>query len=254
MIDTHAHLDFPQFDKRINEIIREAQAHGIEKIVTVGIDEPSSIRAKEIALQYEGIVFPTLGLHPHDARALTPQLLDRLESHLKEGGFCAIGETGLDFAKEYSDRSIQQEAFLSQIDLARRFSLPLIVHSRDAFSKTYEILKEEAKGKVDGVLHCFNGDVNQMKKYLDIGFYISFSGIITFKKAEAVRDAVRECPLDRILIETDSPFLAPVPYRGKTNEPAFVRFTAEKAAQVKGISIEEVDLWTTKNAKALFRL
>lgn len=252
LIDTHAHLDFPELSKDIEQVIERAKKAGVEKIISVGIDETSSLSAQRMSKQFPGIVYATIGLHPHDAKLLDNELMDRFKSYLRQGGYIGIGETGLDFAKAYSSKLEQEKAFRFQLSLSKEFALPVVIHTREAGQDTQRILKsEDAKGAT-GVIHCFSGDYALLKAFLDLGYYISFSGIITFPRAQALRDAVKKCPLDRFFIETDSPFLAPVPKRGKTNEPSYVKYIAKEVACLKGIDFEEVCRWSSENARALF--
>ncbi len=252
LIDSHCHLDFPQYAKDLEAVIERALKGGVYKMVSVGIDEESSRRAGELSARFPSIVYPTLGLHPHDAKRFSPSLKAHFYKLLDQLQFVAIGETGLDYAKEYSPKDLQKKVFLFQIELSLTTGLPLIVHTRDADDDTVDILKDLAGTGIKGVIHCFSGGRRLFETALDIGFYISCSGIVTFKGASKVQGLIKECPIDRLLVETDSPFLAPVPFRRKTNEPLYVRYVAEEVARLKSMDLKEVASWTTRNALALF--
>ncbi len=252
LIDSHCHLDFPQYAKDLQGVIERAQKGGIDKMISVGIDEESSRKAAEISAQFPSKVYPTLGLHPHDSKRFTPSLERCFYELLDKWRFVAVGETGLDYAKEYSPRDVQRKVFLFHIDLSISTGLPLIIHTRDADDDTVDVLKDLAGTEIRGVIHCFSGGRRLFETALDIGFYISCSGIVTFKGAIGVKELIKECPLDRLLVETDSPFLAPVPFRGRTNEPLYVRYVAEEVAKLKAIDFQEVASWTTRNCLDLF--
>jgi TatD DNase family protein len=193
-------------------------------------------------------------MHPHDAKQVNePELrqLKKLSAHSK---VIAVGETGLDYYYNHSPREVQRQVFAQLIALADETELPLVVHERDAAQEAADLLRVEAKGKLRGVIHRFTGDYDAARNYLDLGFYLSFTGIITFKNAEPLREVVGKAPLDRMLVETDSPYLTPVPHRGKRNEPAYVRLVAETVAQIKGISLEEAAYTTSRNVRELFRI
>jgi len=195
-----------------------------------------------------------VGMHPHDAKGVSEEDFRRLKDLTADPKVVAVGETGLDFYYNHSPRQIQIEIFCRFIHMARETGLPLVVHNREAQREVVEILRREGKGDLRGVVHCFTGNYEDAREILDMGFYLSFTGIITFKNADSLREVVRKLPLDRVLVETDSPYLAPVPYRGKRNEPAFVRYVAEALAQVKGLSLQEVAQATTDNARKLFAI
>ncbi len=252
-IDTHAHLDRDDFNSDRERVVSRAREAGVEQIITIGINLPSSGQAVAIAEQCEG-VFAAVGIHPHDAKGITQETYDRLKHLAENPRVVAIGETGLDFFKEYSPRKEQEICFRGQIQLARKLRLPLVIHDRDAHERIIEILREERAEDIGGVFHCFSGDDALARQCLDMGFYVSIAGTITFPKATVMRDVVKRIPLDRLLIETDAPFLAPVPHRGKRNEPAYVIHVAQKVAEVKGIPAAEVARCTQKNARALFKL
>ncbi len=252
LIDTHAHLDNQPFAADLDQVIARAGDQGVATILTVGCDLASSRRSVELARAYPQ-VYAAVGIHPHDApqadEAGLQQLRDLVASEPK---VVAVGETGLDFYRDRAPRDIQRRSFRAQIRLARALGKPLIVHDRDAHDEIVAILEEEQAGEVGGVIHCFSGDVAMARACLDLGFYISFPGTITYPKNEALREVVRAVPVDRLLVETDCPYLSPQKHRGKRNEPAFVRLTAEKMAEIKGLSLQDVARITTLNACNLF--
>jgi len=252
LIDTHAHLNLTDsYKKDLKEVIQRAKEAGVSKIINVGIDLKTSIQALELAYQYQGL-YATAGIHPHEVRKVTEETYATLRALLQDQKMVAVGEIGLDYAKEYSPRAQQQEHFLHQLALAKELKLPVVIHSRDASPDIMDLLKQELPEKF--VFHCYAGSVEEAREILDLGGYISITGIVTFPKAENIRRIVRFVPLDRLMVETDCPFLTPVPHRGKRNEPAFVKFVAEAVAQVKGISLEECARQTTENARLFFRL
>jgi TatD DNase family protein len=252
LIDTHAHLDSGQFKQDREEVIARAREHGIGHIITVGCDIDSSRASLEIARTHPDI-YASVGIHPHDADQADDAGLEILRRLLAEGGkIVAIGEIGLDFYRDRSPREVQRRAFRRQIRLAREVGLPIIVHDREAHDEVLEILREERAAEVGGVLHCFSGDSTMARACLDLGFFISFPGTITFPKNEAAREVVRSVPVEHMLVETDCPYLAPQAYRGRRNEPAYVRYTAEMIAELKGLTVDDVARVTTLNAFSLF--
>jgi TatD DNase family protein len=253
LIDTHTHLDMPEFDSDRDEVIARARSAGLAAMITVGINLDSARSALDLVEQYD-FIYCALGVHPHEAKHWNPMVGGELSGLLDHPRAVAVGETGLDFFRDHSPRRDQRRAFHEQIAIARDKSLPVVVHDRDAHKEVLDILKEEGADAVGGVIHCFSGDVAMAERCLDMGFYISIPGIITFPKAEEIRRVVRATPLDRLLVETDAPYLAPVPFRGKRNEPAYVAYTAAELARIKEIPLEEAGRATARNAKALFRI
>ena len=253
LIDTHAHLDIPPLSEDQSGAISRAEKVGVCQIITIGIDLASSKRNVDLAKQFSQ-VYAAVGIHPHDAKGASNWVYKELLELAGISNVVAWGEIGLDFAKEYSPRDIQRKVFRQQIQMAGQVDLPIIIHDRDAHVETVEILREEAAGTLRGVMHCFSGDGEVAKKVLDLGLFISITGIVTFSKAEVVKEVVRYVPLERLLIETDSPFLSPVPFRGKPNEPARVVHVAEEIARIKELPLEEVARCTSANARDLFRL
>ena len=252
-IDTHAHLDIPPLSEDQPGAISRAEKAGVCQIITIGIDLASSKKSFELAERFPQ-VYAAVGIHPHDAKGASDEVYKELLELAVIPNVVAWGEIGLDFVKEYSPRDIQRKVFRQQIQMAGQVDLPIIIHNRDAHVETVEILREETAGTLRGVMHCFSGDVKVAKQVLDLGFFISVTGVVTFPKAKVVKEVVRYVPLERLLIETDSPFLSPVPYRGKPNEPARVVHVAEEIARIKEVPLEEVAQCTSANARDLFRL
>ena len=255
LIDSHAHIQGKEYAGETAAVIERARAAGVEQIIAVGGagDMSSNSEAVALADSFENI-YATVGMHPHDAKDVGPDELQRLRDLALHPKVIAVGETGLDYYYDHSPRGIQRRVFAQFIRMARATDLPIVVHERDAALESVELLRSEGEGKLCGVIHCFTGNYEAARAYLDLGFYISFTGIITFKNAEALRDVVRRVPLERILVETDSPYLTPVPHRGKRNEPAYVRLVATTVANVRGVSLEDVAQVTTDNTRRLFRI
>ncbi len=256
--DTHAHLDDPRFDPDRAEVIRRALDAGVRSIITVGCWSGAKGFSPVIdVVKGNPSVHCALGIHPHDAKDVADdgpyELIRRLASD-PGNRVAAIGETGLDYHYDNSPRDVQRTVFTRQVRLARELNLPLIIHSREADKDTLEILKSEGAQETGGVFHYFSGDPRMAKEALDMGFYLSFTGVVTYPKAEGAREAVRSVPIERMLIETDCPYLPPAPHRGKRNEPAFLPLTAAAVAGVKGLSVEDVARITTRNAGDLFGL
>ena len=264
LIDSHCHIDGEQFDEDRDKVVQRAREAGVAAMLNVGTGDPHSDdfrKAVAVAESYEN-VFAAVGVHPHDAKLYD----DKAENHLIElvkssDKVIAWGEIGLDFYYDHSPRVVQLDVFRRQIKIARELDLPIIIHSRDADDETVAILTEEFgvtdadnSIRVPGIMHCFGGTPHMAEALMKIGFLISFAGNVTFKKAENLRDAARVVPLDKLLIETDCPFLTPVPHRGKRNEPAFVAHTAAFLAKLYGISIEQLAAATTRNFMALIRI
>jgi len=251
VIDTHAHLNDSKFDNDLDDAISRAADVGVDRIVVCGYDMASSRSAVEMALQYQG-VFASVGIHPHDAKHFTDEALREITELSECSEVIAIGEIGLDFHYDFSPRAEQFAAFEAQIKLAGDLNLPIIVHSRESNPEAIEVLRRNKANIVGCVFHCFSGDEDFAREVLDMGFYIGVDGPITYKASEKLRRVVEMCPMDRLLIETDCPYLTPVPYRGKRNEPSYVRYVAEEVAHIKNISFEEIYEITTTNARRLF--
>lgn len=253
LIDSHCHLDDQRYESDREVIITRARAAGVEHFVTIGCDLETSRAAVTLA-QQNRLISATVGVHPHEVKLIQPGWYDELRLLAQGKCVVAYGEIGLDYHYDHSPRDVQRTRFREQVQLARELRLPIVIHTREAQEDTIAILKEEKAGELGGVFHCFSGDAWLAKDALDLGFYLSFSGVITFQNAVMLRDIVKTVPVDRILIETDSPYLTPAPHRGKRNEPAYVRFVAEKIAELHGMSIEQVEEATTRNARRLFRI
>jgi TatD DNase family protein len=251
--DTHTHLDFPDFDHDREEVIARARDAGLEIMINVGTDPQAAAKALEIAVSHEGI-YAMAGLHPHSAREATPGLMGRFEELLAHPRMVAIGEIGLDFYRNESPREAQESVLIAFLELQKKTGKPVVFHCRDAYRELEEILDAHAGPALSGVLHCFSSGPEVMRRYLDRGFLISFSGALTYKKNETLREACKICPLERILIETDAPFLAPQSKRGKRNEPSYAIETYGVAATLHGMSSDELGDRVTANTRAVFRL
>ncbi|MGB3727848.1 MAG: TatD family hydrolase [Thermodesulfobacteriota bacterium] len=250
LIDSHAHLVSLE---NLDEVLKRAKENNIDKIVSISSDIPSTEETIALAEKYD-FIFATTGVHPHSADQTNEKVLKGLDHYASHEKVVAIGETGLDYFYMNSDKEIQINSFTEHIRLGKKHDLPVIIHVREADEDMREILKKETAASTPGVIHCFTGNYETAVKYLDLGYYISFSGIVTFKKSEELREAAKNIPADRILIETDSPYLAPVPHRGKPNEPSFVKHVAQTVADVREISIDELAEITKANAERLFRI
>ncbi len=252
LIDTHAHLELRDFDADREQVIERARQAGVEAVVTVGINLKDCHLAVQIA-EKQDAVYAAVGVHPHDVREIDSETYDVLAGLTRRDKVVAYGEIGLDFFRDYAPRELQIRRFGEQLELAQSLNLPVIIHNRQAHRETIAMLKSWNGGK-RGVIHCFSGDYGAARKFLDLGFYISIPGTVTYPKAEEIRDVVKRVPLGMLLVETDAPFLPPQPYRGKRNEPAFVTKTAEKISEIRGITLAEVEGVTTGNARELFAL
>lgn len=251
LIDTHAHLDSKRFTDDLPQVIEAAKEAGVHHILTIGCDLASSRASVELAATYAE-VYAAVGIHPHDAREATTEAITELRTLAQQDKVVAIGETGLDYYRDHCPHDIQQMAFRHQIALAKEVGLPVIVHDREAHQDVLRILLEEQAQQVGGVLHCFSGDLDMAQACIDMGFYISFPGTLTYPANQALRDVAEAISTDHVLLETDCPYLAPQPRRGKRNEPAFVRYTAEELARIKGLSLADIARVTRLNAYRLF--
>jgi TatD DNase family protein len=253
LIDSHAHLEMPEFRRDLEAVIQRAKESGVGYIFTVGTEKKDWMRALEIAHSHPSI-YAILGVHPHNAKEIDDQTYPTLRQLCRNEKVKAYGEIGLDFYRNLSPRDVQLKRFREQIELAKELRLPIVVHDREAHQETLEILKSEKADECGGIIHCFSGDYEMAKECIDMGFYISIPGSITFKNAEKFREIIQRLPLESLLVETDAPFLAPVPFRGKRNEPSYVRYTAQKVAEIKKVSFEKVAEVTTENALRVFKL
>ena len=252
LVDSHCHLDFPELAGRLDAIVEAMRGNQVSHALCISVTLQDFPQVRAIAERFDHI-YATVGVHPDypDVPEVSPEELVQLADHPK---IVAIGETGLDYYRIKEDCEWQRQRFRAHIRAARQCSKPLVVHTRDAAADTLSIMQEEGAREVGGVMHCFTGDWETARAAMDLGFYISFSGIVTFKNAQSLRDVAKRVPLERMLVETDSPYLAPVPYRGKTNEPAFVRYVAEEIARLRGLELAEIAEQTSRNFFQLFRI
>jgi TatD DNase family protein len=256
LIDSHAHLDFEDYANDLDGVVARARAAGLERIVCIGLwRAPGSFgNALDLAARDPSFFSATVGVHPHECARVPEEDWARHEALARDPRVVAVGETGLDFHYDHSPRPVQEASFRRSLAIARAAAKPVVVHVREADAACARVLREEGVPAAGGVIHCFTGDAAAARSYLDLGLLISVAGVVTFKTAEAIRDAVKIVPRDRLLVETDCPFLAPIPHRGKRNEPAWVVETARKVAEIWGATVEDVARATTANVKRLFRL
>jgi TatD DNase family protein len=252
LIDTHCHLDDVRLIGDEEAVLQKAREMGVETFVAIGTDEQTSAAAAKIAARHPGKVYHTVGAHPSDVDRFDEEILKIIEKLARETSPKAIGEIGLDY-HHTSDKKRQFEVFDRMIALARELSLPIVIHDRDSDDDLLRVLSEKAKG-LKILMHCYSAGPDYVERFMDLGCIFSIAGPVTFKNGQSIRDAVVKIPLDRLVVETDSPYLTPEPNRGKRNEPAYVRYTAERVAQVKGISFEELASVTTQNAKKFFNI
>jgi TatD DNase family protein len=251
LFDTHAHLDDDRFDDDRDEVVSQCTEAGVDLILNDGSNIQTSVKSIALAEKYK-FIYAAVGVHPHDASDMDDETAGVLAALAENKKVRAIGEIGLDYHYDLSPREVQKRRFVEQIDLARQLRLPVIVHDRESHGDVMDIFKKTRIKEVGGVLHSFSGSAEMALECLKMGLYISISGPVTFSNAKKTVEAVKEVPLDMLLIETDSPYLTPVPYRGKRNYPGYVRLVAEKIAEIKGISFEEVAQKTMENGKRLF--
>jgi TatD DNase family protein len=258
LIDSHAHLSMKAFDSDRHEMIERAWEAGLGAVITVGVGEALSELEGAVALaEKHDRVFCTVGVHPHDARGVQPEWYGRIERLTRRPKVVGIGETGLDYHYMHSPKEIQRDAFERFLRMGRETDLPVVIHTREAEEDTISVLREareEGGAPLSGVVHCFSGDYPLAKQVLDLDLHISFTGVITFPKAEPLREVLKKIPIEKVLLETDCPYLSPVPFRGKRNEPARVVHVAETVAEVLGRPIDEIARITTENVVRLFRL
>ena len=256
-IDSHAHIDGPEFDADREGIVERARLADVSLILNVGTGDPNAgvfERAVDVGKKYES-VYTAIGTHPHDARFYDDGAEEKIKALVQDDRVLAWGEIGLDFHYDNSPRDVQVEVFKRQLRAARECGLPVVIHTREAETETIEILKSDYEGaERRGIFHCFSGSMELAQQALELGFMISFSGIVTFKKAEELREVAKQVPLNRLLIETDCPYLTPIPYRGKRNEPAYVVEVARCLAGIHGVEIEEIGRITSENFTSFFRI
>jgi TatD DNase family protein len=250
LVDSHCHLDDKQFDPDRDEVIARAREAGVERMMAIGTGNgpPDLEAALRLARQYE-FIYATVGVHPHDAAKAMPETFAALEALAAETKVLAIGEIGLDYHYDFSPREVQRDVFIQQLNMAGRAGKPIVIHTREAWEDTLLLLREHWSGS--GIIHCFSGGPAEARQALDLGFYLSFGGVLTFPKAEALREAARMTPEGRLLVETDAPYLAPVPRRGKRNEPAFIVETTRRLAEVRGVAPERIAEVTAGNFERL---
>ncbi|MFD3448298.1 TatD family hydrolase [Microbacteriaceae bacterium 4G12] len=253
LFDTHAHINAEQFEEDVEEVIQRAKEAGVSNIVVVGFDGVTIPKAMELAEAYD-FIYAAVGWHPVDAIDMTDEHLQWLEELASHPKVVALGEMGLDYYWDKSPKDVQQEVFRKQIRLAKKVKLPIIIHNRDATEDIVNILREENASEVGGIMHCFSGSVETAKECIEMNFLISLGGPVTFKNAKKPKEVAAEIPMEKLLIETDCPYLAPHPLRGTRNEPSYVKLVAEEIANQKGLSYEEVARITTDNAKRLFAI
>ena len=251
LFDTHVHLNAEQFKDDLSEVVERALEAKVERMVVVGFDRPTIEKAMELIEMYD-FIYASVGWHPVDAIDMTDEDLEWIEELSAHPKVVALGEMGLDYHWDKSPKDIQQDVLRRQIRLAKKVKMPIIIHNRDATEDLLSILKEEGANEVGGIMHCFSGSVEVARECVDMNFYISLGGPVTFKNAKRPKEVAKEIPLDKLLVETDCPYLTPHPYRGNRNEPAYVKLVAEQIAELKGISLAEVGEATTENAKKLF--
>lgn len=253
IFDTHTHLNVAQFKEDVPETIARAQELGVTEMAVVGFDTATIEKSLELSSDYRDI-YSIIGWHPTEAGSYSKEVEADLQSKLTLPKVVALGEIGLDYYWMEDPKEVQDKVFRRQIAIAREMKLPISVHTRDAIEDTYRILKEEKIHQVGGIMHSFSGDTEWMARFLDLGMHISISGVVTFKKAVEVQEVAAAVPADKLLIETDAPYLAPVPFRGKRNEPGYTRYVAERVAELRGESLAQVAQVTRQNAHQLFRI
>ncbi len=253
LIDSHAHLDMKDFEPDRDQVLDRALKNDVKYIITIGIDTESSLHAKRLAEAYP-FIFASAGIHPHNADNSGKADLENIAAMGNEKKVVAVGEIGLDFYRNNSSRKKQLELFNQQLDLASIIDLPVIIHNRDAHQETIRILSDFSGKVKKGVIHCFSGDLNLAYSFIEMGFHVSIPGTVTFKNASKIHEVAAKIPIERMLLETDSPFLSPVPHRGKRNEPCFVVHIAKRVAELRGIHLEELAEHTCRNTCRLFNM
>lgn len=253
LIDTHAHLQDESLKKDLPQVLNRAREAGVEKIVCIGYDLASSQEALLLARKYKE-VYAVVGIHPHDAKSLNSDVMEKLYGLAREQKVVAVGEIGLDFYRDLSPRDIQRQAFRAQMKIAQEIGKPIVIHDRDAHQEVLEIIKAEKAGKNQGIMHCYSGALPLANELIKLGFYISFAGPLTFKNAHRAHEVAAKIPMDKILVETDCPYLSPEPFRGKMNEPANVKYVAAKLAELRNQNYDEIAYLTGLNARKVYRI
>lgn len=251
MIDTHIHLDSTKYKNDLPEVIKRAKQAGVNYFINPGSNLESNEKIINLIRLWRKEIIPAFGIHPHDASKFNDEIYENIKKYCQTYKAVAVGETGLDFHYNFSKQDVQIDVFKKHIQLAQELDLPIIIHCRKAENQVYEILKDK---NVRGVIHCFSGNWEEAQKFLDLGFYLGVTGVVTFPKAFTLQEVVKKTPLERLLVETDGPYLAPVPHRGKRNEPAYIILVAEKIVEIKKVSREAAKEQLNKNAKICFNL
>lgn len=253
LFDTHTHLNVEQFAGFEAEKVENAKVLGVTEMAIVGFDQPTIEKSLALSKRFTNL-YSIIGWHPTEAGSYNDAVESYLTSHLEDQKVVALGEIGLDYHWMTASEAVQEQVFRRQIQLAKQFDLPIVIHTRDALEDTYQIIKSEGLPQAGGIMHSFSGDVEAAQKFLDLGMYLSFSGVVTFKNAPELREVVKIVPLNRILVETDAPYLAPMPYRGKQNEPAYTYYTAKRIAEEREMDFEQFANQTTENAHRIFNI
>lgn len=254
LFDTHTHINGKPFIDNLAKTIEDALDGGIKKMIVVGYDIKSSLKAIDIAYQYPNIVYAVIGIHPTECNDVTDEDMERLSTMMDEPCVVGVGEIGLDYHWDTVAKDVQKDFFRKQINMAKAKNLPVVIHSREATNDTYEILKAEDISSIGGIMHSYAGSAEMGERFIDLNMYLSMSGVLTFKNARQAKEVVEKTPLDRLLIETDCPYLTPEPYRGQTNYPQYTYYVAQKMAELKGLDLEEVIDTTYQNACDVFKI
>lgn len=253
LIDSHAHLDSDQFKEDLDNVMKKIEGSGVELVINPGANMESSRKIVELVKKYS-ILYGAVGVHPHDTEKMKLEDLNEIKNLAKEEKIVAIGEIGLDYYYDHSPREVQKEMFIEQIKIAKELKLPIIVHEREAAKDVFDIIKEEKDANLTGVIHCFSGSLEMALEYIKLGFYISFGGPVTFKNAKKPKEVVAKIPMDKLLVETDSPYLTPTPYRGKRNDSSYLKYIVEEIAKLRDIEYDLLVKSTNKNTRKLFNI
>ena len=252
IFDTHAHFDDERFNEDRDELLGSMRNHGVEFIVNIGSEMETCYDTLDLVKKYD-FMYGALGIHPDCVYDLTDADYKWIEEHINDDKIVAVGEIGLDYYREY-DKAVQKDAFERQMEIARRNNKPIVVHSRDAAQDTYEIMKANHAEELGGVVHCFSYPIEMAEKFMDMGFYIGIGGVVTFKNSKKLQEVAKVMPIERLVLETDCPYLAPDPHRGERNDSTYIKFVADKIAELRGISTQELIDITTENAKRMYRI